>query len=36
MSSKNKLSKERSAELLQILEKRFEKNMPRHKGISVG
>jgi hypothetical protein len=33
MSSKNKLSKERSAELLQILEKRFEKNMPRHKGL---
>lgn len=33
MSSKNKLSKERSAELLQLLEKRFEKNMNRHKGL---
>lgn len=34
MSSKNKLSKERSIELLQILQTRFEKNMPRHKGLS--
>ena len=33
MSSKNKLSKERSNELLQILQRRFEKNMSRHKGI---
>jgi hypothetical protein len=34
MHQKNKLSKERSAELLQILQTRFEKNMSRHKGLS--
>jgi hypothetical protein len=34
MSIKNKLSKERSVALLQILQQRFEKNMPRHKGIT--
>lgn len=33
MSTKNKLSKERSNELLQILQTRFEKNMQRHKGL---
>jgi hypothetical protein len=34
MPTKNKLSKERSAELLKILQARFEKNMQRHKGLS--
>jgi hypothetical protein len=33
MSSKNKLSKERSAELLQILQTRFEKNKQRHQTL---
>jgi hypothetical protein len=32
-TSKNKLSKEQSDELLKILEARFEKNIGRHKGI---
>ena len=34
MSQKNKLSEERSKELLQILQTRFQKNMHRHQGIS--
>ena len=34
MNPKNNLSKERSTALLQILQARFEKNMPRHKGLS--
>jgi DnaJ-domain-containing protein 1 len=33
MHQKNKLSIERSIELLQILQQRFEKNMSRHKGL---
>ena len=33
-NTKNKLSKEQSAELLKIVKARFEKNMQRHKGIN--
>lgn len=33
MSNKNKLPQERINELFQILKARFEKNMPRHKGM---
>ena len=34
MNKQHKLPRDRQAELMQILQKRFEKNMPRHKGIS--
>lgn len=34
MSAKKKLTASQSAELLQILKMRFEKNMQRHKGVS--
>jgi hypothetical protein len=33
MNIKNKLSKERTGQLLQIIQQRFEKNMSRHKGL---